>query len=223
MAAPRHNVGLQIIFSIFLGLMVTAFIGVGVYTFYPNPETALQKKIDSLDRQLQQAQNFKDPSALSAAERAKMQGIQDELNQAQDQMQASMEVWGRNTSIILITFATIVMVISLIRPESLPVISNGLLLGGVFTMVYGVGWIVATGTSIARFVVMTIALLITLALGYVRFVRGRRVKGAPAEAAAGETAAAPTAEVTDLEGRVAALERRLGEAADALGRGGAAP
>lgn len=31
------------------------------------------------------------------------------------------------------------MAISLVRADQLPVISNGLLLGGVFTMLYGVG------------------------------------------------------------------------------------
>lgn len=210
------NAGLQIIFSIFLGLMVTAFIGVGVYTFYPNPEAELQKKIESLDRQIQQTQQFKDPTQLSAEERAKMQTVQDELNKAQDQMKNAMEVWGRNTSIILISFATLVMALSLVRPDELPVISNGLLLGGVFTMVYGVGWIVATGTSYVRFAVMTAALIITLALGYYRFVRGRKAKkGAPGT----ETGITPetAADVATLEDRVDALERRMDGAASALG------
>jgi type VI protein secretion system component VasK len=212
MAAPRQSAGLQIIFSIFLGLMVTAFVGVGVYTFYPTPEPALSKRIQELDRQQQQIQNFKSETALTTEDRARLQAIQDELNKTQDAMQASMEVWGRNTSIILITFATIVMVLSLIRPEELPVISNGLLLGGVFTMIYGVGWIVATGTSLARFIVMAVALVITLALGYVRFVRGHKVKAAPAEMGAEAGVA-----VAGLEDRVVALERRMDDAASALG------
>ena len=29
--------GLQVVFAIFLGLMVAAFVGIGVYTFYPSP------------------------------------------------------------------------------------------------------------------------------------------------------------------------------------------
>ena len=63
--------------------------------------------------------------------------------------------------------ATLAMAVSLVRANQLQVISNGLLLGGVFTMLYGVGWIIATDVSKARFVVMAIALVITLALGYV--------------------------------------------------------
>ena len=32
---------LQIVFSFFLGLVVTAFIGIGVNTFYPEPDYSL--------------------------------------------------------------------------------------------------------------------------------------------------------------------------------------
>jgi hypothetical protein len=121
------------------------------------------------------------------------------IRKAEDDLQAARESWGRNTSIVLITLATITMAISLVRSEQLPVISNGLLLGGVFTMIYGVGWIVATGTSYGRFLVIAAALAITLVLGYLRFVRRR-------EAAAAGLAGG---DVAGLEARLNELERRL--------------
>ena len=34
----KANAGLQIIFAFFLGLVVVAFVGIGVNTFYPQPE-----------------------------------------------------------------------------------------------------------------------------------------------------------------------------------------
>ena len=108
--------------------------------------------------------------------------------------------------------ATLAMVVSLVRASQLPVISNGLLLGGVFTMLYGVGWIIATDVSKARFVVMAIALVITLALGYLRFVRNGK---APADKAA------PGAEgLADIDFRLRALEERMQEAARVLGQTG---
>jgi hypothetical protein len=95
------------------------------------------------------------------------------------------------------------------------VISNGLLLGGVFTMLYGVGWIIATDVSKARFVVMTIALVITLVLGYFRFARG----GKTAAAKAGATA--PDAEgIADIHQRLETLEERMQEAGRVLGQTG---
>lgn len=214
--SDRQRNALQTIFSFFLGLMVTAFIGVGVYTFYPPPEERFSDEIQTLYRQQEDVQNFKDESQLTPAERTKLRAIQDDIRKIEDQQAASREVWGRNTSIILIAFATVVMSVSLVRADQLRVISNGLLLGGLFTMLYGTGWIIATGTSQARFWVMTVALLITLGLGYLKFVRS---KDAGVQTAGGAFEPS-TAEVASLEARVDSLERRAAAAAAALGEAG---
>ena len=57
-ANDRQHYALQTIFSFFLGLMVLAFIGVGVNTFYPQPsesnqqaQLASSRKIDALNTQ----------------------------------------------------------------------------------------------------------------------------------------------------------------------------
>jgi uncharacterized protein HemX len=212
LADVKQSVGLQTIFAIFLGLMVTAFVGVGVYTFYPSPQAQFNSRILDLNRQEQAIRNSKSANDLTPTDRAKIQELADELNKTQDAAQASGESWGRKTSIILIAFATLAMAISLVRAEQLPVISNGLLLGGVFTMVYGVGWIIATGTSTARFIVMTFALAITLALGYVRFVRRRVASVAQIENLTGDAKG-----LVDLEQRLRGLEQRMDDAATALG------
>ena len=51
MTSDRQRYALQVIFSFFLGLMVTAFIGVGVNTFFPPPETDYQRQLDDLYRE----------------------------------------------------------------------------------------------------------------------------------------------------------------------------
>lgn len=202
--------GLQTIFSIFLGLMVAAFVGVGVYTFYPPPQQDFTRQIEDLNREEQAMRNRQAPDELTAADRERIQALTDERNSLIDASNVGRQSWGRATSIVLIVFATLAMAVSLVRADQLPVISNGLLLGGVFTMVYGVGWIVATDTSVARFFVMTAALAITLALGYVRFVR----RGA---GGAGRTPL-PDA-LGDMEQRLQDLEDRMNQAASALGHG----
>ncbi|MEO8083944.1 MAG: hypothetical protein ABI780_08985 [Ardenticatenales bacterium] len=203
----KQNTALQIIFSIFLGIMITAFVGVGVYTFYPQPANKTQDQLQELYRQQQDIESFKAPTALTDADRAKLTAVQADIRTLEDRQKAETERWGRNTSIILILFATLVMAISLVRADQLPVISNGLLLGGVFTMIYGVGWIVATGTSYARFAVMTVALIITLVLGYIRFVWRRQAGSGGAVGGAvpiaGSDLAAISARLDALEGRVA--------------------
>lgn len=213
MTKLRSGAGLGILFGIFLGLMVAAFIGVGVYTFYPSPEPSFRDRIESLQRERQAIDVSKAPEALTVSDRARIQRIDDALHEAEDARRTAREAWGRTTSIVLVVFATLVMAVSLLRAVQLPVVSDGLLLGGVFTMLYGVGWIVATDASIARFFVLTVALAITLALGYVRFAR-------PGGAITADDRDVEEGGLRDLQRRVRSLEDRMDGAASALGRGG---
>jgi hypothetical protein len=208
MADTGRGSGLRTIFSFFLALMVTAFVGVGVYTFHGPPEE-WSTQIRDLARQEAAIREAKGPNELTAADRERIQEVVNRRNQLRDASEAAREAWGRSTSIILMAAATLAMAISLVRADQLPVVSNGLLLGGVFTMLYGVGWIVATDRSVARFFVMTAALGLTLALGYVRFVRHRAL--APMPGGAG------TEGLANIERRVRELEDRMDQAANALG------
>jgi hypothetical protein len=216
-AADRQHDALQTIFSFFLGLMVVAFIGVGANTFYPQPADQFQKELQPLSNE-QQALYAKG-STPTPAEQARLAEIQTQVDAINARQQAEMEGWARNTSIVLVLLATLVMGISLIRAEQLRVVSNGLLLGGLFTMLYGAGWTIASGTSYLRFFVVLFALAVAIGLGYVKFVWLRRDAAAvPAAADAGAAAgtAIPVA-VTGLEARVAALEAKTDAAAAAFG------
>lgn len=156
----RTNNALQIIFAFFLGLVVVAFVGIGVNTFYPEP--------------------------------AYVDGRPDQYMG-----------WQLTTGVVLLVCATIILAVSLYLPEALGVLSNGLLLGGVFTMIYAVGITVSSNASVLRFVVVAVALAVTIAIGWLKFTRRRAA--VPADAG---TVPADVAE------RLAAVERKL----DALGR-----
>ena len=211
MTGRGRSGGLQTIFSFFLGLMVTAFVGVGAYTFHPPPHEQLARQVQQLDRQEVAIRDSRPPEQLTAEDRAaQIQMLNSERDQLSDAMQQAREGWARSTSIILITLATLVMAVSLVRSEQLPVVGNGLLLGGLFTMVYGIGWIISTETSVLRFVVMTVALSITLALGYFRFVRAQASPRVARDQAGGSV------EVVELERRVGDLEAQLNAVADAF-------
>ena len=221
MAVDRQHYALQTIFSFFLGLMVLAFVGVGVNTFYPQPSETNQKQQQAISRQME-ALNVKTSNrSLTATEQVQMTRLQDQQNALQDKTDAQMKEWRRNTSIILVLFATLVMGISLLLSEQLRVISNGLLLGGLFIMVYGVGWVIFSGNSTARFVVILFALVVTLGLGYVKFVRQRHERAAD-EVGPG-TAAIDDVQVAGLAARVSDLEARAAAAAAALSGDDASP
>jgi len=212
MKDPGRSTGLRTIFSFFLGLMLVAFAGVGVYTFYPPPDE-FNTQIRELNRREEMIRDSRPADQLTEEDRAQIREVNQERYALQDARREAERPWGRTTSIILMVTATLAMAVSLIRAGELPVISNGLLLGGVFTMLYGVGWIIATDVSKARFVVMAVALVITLGLGYLRFVRGGRTAVGKAEAAAPDSES-----LADVEFRLRALEERMQEAARVLGQ-----
>ncbi len=211
MASMGWSEGLRTIFSFFLGLMLAAFVGVGVYTFHSPPEQ-FDSQIRDLVRQEQAIRNSRPPDELAASDRDQIREINRQRNDLADAAEKARKPWIQSTSIILMVFATLIMAVSLVRADQLPVISNGLLLGGVFTMLYGVGWIVASDKSITRFLVMTAGLLTTLGLGYLRFVRRRATS--PVAAGSGIQDAGG---IADVERRVRVLEERMNEAAHALG------
>lgn len=208
MSVDKQRNALQVIFAFFLGLMVTAFIGVGVITFYPSPYEAIDDATQALYRQQEDIEFNRSPDGeLSAADEAELKQIREEIRDIEDERQTDDRTWARNTSIILILFATFVMSVSLIRAEELRIISNGLLLGGVFTMLYGTGWVIASSSSVARFGVMTFALVVTFGLGYARFVYGRAA--GPAVVATEAGVALPPEAFGDINARIAAIEQQL--------------
>jgi hypothetical protein len=117
---------------------------------------------------------------------------------------ASRETWRLIFGVLLLVIATVVSAVSLSLSRRLEVIANGLLLGGVFTMISSVGMAFSMDSSGWRFAVVTAALLLTIAVGYLRFAR--RPRAAESEAtpvAKDESAAAVDA---DLVARVEKLE-----------------
>ncbi|PKQ29572.1 MAG: hypothetical protein CVT60_04675 [Actinobacteria bacterium HGW-Actinobacteria-10] len=220
----RQQYALQTIFSFFLGLMVVAVVGIGVNTFYEAPEQQYQTRLSELNREREELYRGNEAAEkgtgdLSAADRKRANEIDRETSDIYAEIEKAVPAWARNTSIVLIVFATVVMGISLVRSDQLRVISNGLLLGGLFTMVYGVGMAIFSGESIARFAVIVFALLVTVGLGYLKFVSGREEHAAVSATGTGtlSSASADDAALAGLMARVEALEARSAAAARALG------
>lgn len=138
----------------------------------------------------------------------------DQTSSGDDAWRAAVDSWSLGASIILLVCATVIFAVSLVLSERLDVVANGLLLGGVFTMIYAVGVSLDGRTSPLRFVVVAVALLVTVAVGYLKFVRGRRGAATAAlAAAAGASASGVAPDVTErlvrVETKLDALRRAL--------------
>ena len=181
--APNIGRGvLQAIFAVFLGLMITAVVGVGVYTFHPNPGDETQDQVQALYDERAAIDGCSGPNPgecrswdqLTTAEKARAKAIDAQITTLQRAAEEKSSQWRMSTSVILIVLATMLMAVALALGDTGSVLSNGILLGGLFTMLYGVGWGLASGNSVTRFLVLVAALAVSLALGYLKFVRGRR-------------------------------------------------
>lgn len=208
------HAGLRFIFALFLGLMVTTFIGVGVATFRPSPADRFGERITALQRERGRLETAAPENARTSDDRRALQDILVREAKVQDEQRLAMRRWLQETSVILILFATLVMAIAVWRAERLPVIGNGLLLGGVFTMLYGAGMAVIATETMIRFLVITGALGVTIILGYRRFV-GRGEARVPSPVSTDAQSALPS---EALAQRVTALEDRLRELGAVLTR-----
>lgn len=228
---------LQAIFAVFLGLMITAVVGVGVYTFYPNPVDQTEEQLSELYERRDEVQGCststgcKPISELTEQQRAELESLDAQQRQLEQRASEQRDTWAQRSSIILVLIATGLMVVSLALGEGLSVLSNGILLGGLFTMLYGVGWGIASGSSLIRFAVLVAALAISIVLGYLKFAQGRQGRGRPDRttpaarpAVAGGSASVepasappePSGALGALADRVADLERRMAAAAALL-------
>ena len=152
---------LKNLYALFLGLILATFVGVGIATFYVAPKapdypTALNQPPPTVaDKQFDQ-QRTADQVKFDADQKA-FQTVEAHYN--------------RNVSGIVIAFAVLFLAISLIFEAKIAIIADGLLLGGIFTLLYGIIRGFMSDQMTYRFVVISIGLVIALILGYVKFAR----------------------------------------------------
>lgn len=89
----------------------------------------------------------------------------------QKDFEKNRAIYNRNVSVLVLIAAIIFLAVSLILEKNLLVISDGLLLGGVFTLLYGIFRGFSTNDNKFQFLVVTIGLVISLALGYIKFIK----------------------------------------------------
>jgi hypothetical protein len=209
-------------------VLLVVFVGVGVWTFYQQPDLSdhpAQERLDELMREQERIyrKDAGPTTPLTDADEKRLKDIQEEVEDLQKELEEKRNDWARNTSIILLSFATVLMAVSLLLPDLMRVFSNGFLLGGMFTLIYGTGWSFAGGDSRARFYVVFAALVLSVGFGYLRFIRGRKEKAEAALIASTTTPGDTHADTVDpgtvasLAARVTELERRAAAAAAALG------
>ncbi|MDX1765770.1 MAG: hypothetical protein R3313_02335 [Candidatus Saccharimonadales bacterium] len=148
---------LKLIYSFVLGLMLVIFVGFGISTFYETPqEPEFPKELEFIRDE---------PTEEQIALERQFEAQQDEFYEQE------MRPYNRNVSIITFTAAVIFLVVSLVYEKKIQVIADGVMLGGLFTLLYGLGRGFASEDNRYIFVMVTVGLAVVLFLGYRKFVK----------------------------------------------------
>jgi len=149
---------LKAIYVVFLGLIIALFCGLGVAAFYQQPKepkapiTGIQTVEQKQGIVVDQAQvNYE--------------------NEFRKYEEEKRKPYNRNVSIITLSLATIILVISLILSNKLPILSDGILLGAVFTLIYSIIRGISAGNPRFTFIIVSVGLVITIFIGFWKFLR----------------------------------------------------
>lgn len=149
------NSVLGIIYTFILAVIITVFVGVTLNTFYPAPEYPETRPIEK-------------PQEEFTADDKSIERENEELYKAHEE---DRKTWSQNSSIIILITATVLVALGLFIAGKMPIIPNGVLLGGLFTIFMGIILGFASQNRYLIFGVTTASLLVIVGAGYLKFVR----------------------------------------------------
>jgi hypothetical protein len=164
-----QNSVLRLIYTLVLAVAFGLFIGVSIYTFYPYPS------YDDIYKQDVYAETCSDKYDYDTSAYKKCQKEEDLARQKKyDEREDLVKSWTTNVGVFLLIVSSIVIFASVYLNEKIEIISNGLLLGGFFTMLSSVGFSFGSGNKYLSFAFSLIALGITIFVGYIRLTSRKK-------------------------------------------------
>ena len=153
---------IKYVYIVFLGLILATFVGVGIAAFYKGPT------YPETPATLKYVRPY--PEATEGTPSAEYIKEQEAFDAKSKEFQTQNENYNRNVSMISLAFAVAMLVLSLAFFKKIPVIADGVLLGGVLTLAYSVIRGFNTNDDVYRFLVVGAGLITAMALGYLKFV-----------------------------------------------------
>lgn len=158
---------IKIFYTIFLALLVALFVGLGIEAFYPTPKYPEYPSV-------LETVPFEPETTVTAeqrVEREKQRVAEEKWCKEEKAYQKKIGAYNRNVSIIALVGAILTLVISLTFLKKILILSDGLLLGGVFTVCYSIIRGFGSDNERFRFAIVTVGLIIALFLGYIKFIK----------------------------------------------------
>jgi len=152
---------LRIIYTLFIGVFLAVFVGVGVSAFYSGPkypEMPAMLKYCSIElKDADQCADYKKSA--------------EEFDKAEKIYRTQSQNYNRNVSMIAVIAAVILVTASLTLFKKILLIADGILLGGVLTLLYGTVRGFSAENLKFLFLVVSVGLTVSLVLGYLKFIR----------------------------------------------------
>ncbi|MFI7480992.1 hypothetical protein ACH9EU_01110 [Kocuria sp. M1R5S2] len=158
---------MKIVYTFFLGALLALFVGLGIQTFYPGPEMP-----ESISR-MEFAPGESTPGDEEAAE------LEENERQWQ-QWEEERQTYSRNVAVVALGASVALLGLSLVLERRNRVLTNGVMLGGLFTLIYAIGRSFASDETRMTFAAVGVGLAVVLFLGYRRFFQEGTPGGAPA-------------------------------------------
>ena len=152
---------LKIIYLIFIGVLFAVLVGVGIAAFYPEPKPPEYPSALKIPRE----------GGLNQPVFEELKGEQEEYDRLEKAFRQNLEIYNRNVSIIAIVASIITLVVSLTLFKKLFLIADGLLLGGVLTILYSIIRGFGSGNNKFQFIIVSISFIVALILGYIKLAK----------------------------------------------------
>jgi len=153
----------------FTGVLLAAFVGVGIAAFHPGPERP--EVPFSIEHEESICERITDEATLR-----QIRQEQEEFDKNLKVYQTQVKKYNREISIVSLIAAILILAISLTLFKKILIIADGLLLGGVLTLIYSIIRGFGSDDNIFRFIVVSIGLVVSFFLGYIKFIKPAQVK-----------------------------------------------
>lgn len=147
---------LKLVYTFFLGLIIALFVGLGISTFYPAPV-------------MPEYPIYTEPITEQSSDSPETLKTQREYDEKYKKFDKESQVYHRNVSIISMVLAVVFLILSLAFERKNRVIANGVMMGGIFVLIYSIGRGIASTDTKYTFIAVTISLAVVMYLGYRRF------------------------------------------------------
>ncbi|GGG65504.1 hypothetical protein GCM10011374_31720 [Kocuria dechangensis] len=148
---------MRTVYMFFLGVLLALFVGLGIDTVHPAPPEP------QMPPGVAMAQENR---ALTPSEKQEMDAYQREWDRWEDDQQD----YSGDVGLVALVGSVLLLGASLAVERRSRVLAGGVLLGGLFTLLYSIVRSLISQETVATFSVVTVALFLVLALGWRRFV-----------------------------------------------------